>query len=106
MGTSENGQLLFFTNNLFAIVGYTRVLPNTWNHAALVRYNGTITLYLNGQSQGAVINTTVFNDNQSMIGISYADSVNVMDGYIDELRVTKMARYINSFIPPYRIKGK
>ena len=106
IGTTEYGQLIFYTNGLFAIVGYVTVLPNTWNHVALVRYNGHITLYLNGQSQGKVINTSVFNDNQSVIGLSHSDTINPMDGYIDELRITKLARYTDSFVPPYRIKGK
>jgi len=106
VGTTEYGQMILYTNGLTPITGYTMVLPNIWNHVALVRYNGTITLYLNGQSQGTVINTTVFNDNQSMLGISYGDLVHAMDGYIDCMRVTKLARYTNSFVPPYRPKGK
>jgi hypothetical protein len=51
-------------------------------------------------------NTTVYTDNQSMLGISYGDSLQAMDGYFDELRVTKLARYTANFIPPYRAKAK
>jgi len=106
VGTTEQGQLIFYTNGSIAITSYITSRAGTWNHVALVRFNGTITLYLNGQNIGSVFNTTVFTDNQSVIGVSYADSLYQMDGYIDELRITKLARYTSSFIPPYRIKGK
>ena len=106
LAVTEHGLLIFYTNSLIAINGYVSCLPNTWNHVALVRVRGTITLYQNGQSMGSIFNNTVFFDNQTIIGISYADGVNAMDGYIDEFRITKLARYTSSFTPPYRIKGK
>jgi hypothetical protein len=106
IGTTEQGQLIFYTNSVASIISYIKCPANTWNHVALVRLNGTITLYLNGQNVGSTFNNTVFTDNQSVIGLSYGDSLYQMDGYIDELRITKLARYTSSFIPPYRIKGK
>ena len=106
IGTTERGYLVFYTNSTVAITSYLPSQANIWNHVALVRRDGTIILYLNGQPVGSVFNTTVFTDNQSVIGISFGDTLHTMDGYIDGLRITKLARYISSFTPPYRLKGK
>jgi hypothetical protein len=65
-----------------------------------------ITGYVNGAPFGSVVNSTVFNENQAMFGISFGDGLQPMAGFCDELRVTKMARYQSSFVPPYRSKGK
>jgi Concanavalin A-like lectin/glucanases superfamily len=107
IATDYLGRLGLYTNNVFQIVSDTQCVPSTWYHVAVVRLNGVIRLYLNGVQQGnPYTNTTVFTDNQSMLGISYGDSLQTMDGYFDELRVTKLARYTANFIPPYRIKAK
>lgn len=105
--TDYLGRLAFFNNNAFQIYSDIQCLPGQWYHVAVVRFNGVIRLYLNGAQQGnPYANTTVFTDNQCMLGISYGDSLQVYDGYFDELRVTKLARYTANFIPPYRFKAK
>jgi hypothetical protein len=105
--TDYLGRLSFLIGSTFQIYSDTQCLPGVWYHVAVVRSNGIIKLYLNGVQQGnPYANTTVFTDNQSMLGISYADSTSVFDGYFDELRVTKLARYTANFIPPYRVKAK
>jgi hypothetical protein len=105
--TDYLGRMLFNSNNATQITSDTRCFPGVWNHVAVVRYNGVIRLYLNGVQEGPpYISTTVFTDNQCMLGISYGDSLQTMDGYFDDLRVTKLARYTSNFIVPYRAKAK
>jgi hypothetical protein len=72
---------------------------NTWNHAALVRNNGTITIYLNGTSVGSFSNTTDFSLQTFFVG-RYGAAY-YWTGYIDDLRITKgVARYTANFTAP------
>lgn len=78
---------------------------STWNHAAIVRQNGTVTVYLNGTGGTPTSNTTNITAGSTYVptvgayyhgGISYPFA-----GYIDDLRVTKgYARYTTNFTPP------
>jgi hypothetical protein len=77
---------------------------NTWNHVALVRNGSTFTPYLNGTAG----TTTTFSGTLSTntralhIGADFGGVVtDFMNGYIDELRITKgVARYTANFTPP------
>lgn len=93
-------------NSLTVGIGGSAVLTasstytnSTWNHAALVRNSGTITLYLNGTNVGTLSNTTNFSLQTFFVGRYGAGFY--WNGYIDELRVTPgIARYTADFFPP------
>ena len=75
---------------------------NTWYHIALVRNGLDLILYLNGVQVGSVPINYVFDAWYCYIG---ADSIAygyyaANSAYIDELRITKSARYLNNFTPP------
>ena len=78
----------------------------SWFHVAVVRNAGSSKVYVNGTGGTAVsctvnwtINTTVYVGG----GPSYAP----IDGYIDDLRVTKgYARYTSNFTPPTEFANK
>ena len=76
-----------------------------WNHFALVRNGGNLTVYMNGTSTGTRgdLGTSSANYNTNMvlyIGCNYGVAF-PMTGYLDELRVTKgVARYTSSFTSP------
>lgn len=73
---------------------------NTWNHLALVRYNGTSTLYLNGSSTGTpVSDTTDFTDTAIRIGFDISQGAFGFTGYMDDIRISKYARYTTTFVP-------
>jgi hypothetical protein len=77
------------------------VTSNTWNHLALVRYNGTSTLYLNGTSTGTpVSDSTDFTDTAVRLGYDNSQSAFGFTGYMDDIRITKYARYTATFTPP------
>jgi len=74
---------------------------NTWFHWAIVRSSGTITLYLDGTSQGTSSNTVTIGSgshNQLQFGC-LGNAVGDYNGYIDEVRVSKVARYTGAFTP-------
>ena len=75
---------------------------NTWYHIALVRYSGVTKLYVNGVQSGASYTDTnnyALNTGSPRIGAAFNNTVSV-NGYIDDLRITKYARYTSAFTPP------
>ena len=71
---------------------------NTWAHIALVRLSGTVKVYVNGFS----VLTQSTTPNTSSSRVLYIGGItNVwFNGYIDDLRITKYARYSANFTPP------
>ena len=81
-------------------------IQNTWVHCAVVRYNGTLTIYINGSSSGTpVSNSTNFSNSGTFIigagrhGVD-ASATAFITGYIQDLRVSNFARYTANFTPP------
>ena len=81
-------------------------IQNTWNHCALVRNSGTLTIYINGTSSGTpVSNSTNFsNSGTFIIGAGRhstgSNPTAFITGYIQDLRVNNYARYTTNFTPP------
>jgi hypothetical protein len=82
----------------------TSISSNTWYHCALVRSGSTVTAYLNGSSKGSTtfsgaISTT--GSNAIMIGGYNAPTVSQpLNGHIDEVRISSVARYTSNFTAP------
>ena len=84
---------------------------STWYHIALCRSSGSTKLFVNGTQSGSTFTDSINYANAStrtpVIGAnSYTGSGNTLgwyalDGYIDDLRITKgYARYTANFTPP------
>lgn len=73
---------------------------NTWMHIALVHYNGTWYLYQNGVLLTSASSTAGFGNNSSnfIIG-NWGGFANQWLGYIDEVRISNIARYTSAFTP-------
>lgn len=104
---STAGLPVITVNNTSLFTSSTAISTNTWTHLALVKNNGTITLYLNGTkpTTGSAASATSLTDQYMTIGTSIANrdttAVNHMYGYIDDLRITNgYARYTANFTPP------
>lgn len=68
---------------------------NVWNHVAAVRYNGTITLYLNGSSVYSFSANANSGSNPLYVGTWNNE---YYGGYMSDVRVTKgFARYTSNF---------
>jgi hypothetical protein len=74
---------------------------NVWTHIALVRYNGTISLYTNGVSRvTASAGTTALQSTTSSFYVGYypyfPGGARSFNGYVDDVRLTRGARYTTS----------
>jgi hypothetical protein len=81
--------------------GSATVTLNTWNHVAFVRSGSTVTLYLNGTSNGTLSASYSQGATNVTIGSRYTGATEYITGYIDDLRITKgVARYTSNFTAP------
>jgi len=79
----------------------SKITTGTWQHLAFVNDGTNIKIYLNGTNVGtqAVLTPTSY-VGPLAIGLR-SDSTLPLNGYIDDLRITKgVARYTASFTPP------
>jgi len=73
---------------------------NTWYHIAVVRQtNNTTTVYIDGTSIGSgTISGGSSSQHKVEIG-AYSPSNDEFDGYMDEIRISSVARFTSSFTP-------
>lgn len=83
------------------LASYSNLPTTTWTHVALTRASGSNRLFINGVQSGTATTDTA-NYNQAFIRIgAFVNGSNSLNGYIDDLRVTKgVARYTANFTPP------
>jgi hypothetical protein len=87
----------------FSISEATAITTGAWHHLALVRSSGVGTGYLDGTSFGtASLAGTLSTDSSSALSIGgdAAGNGQAIDGYVDEIRISNVARYTSNFTPP------
>jgi hypothetical protein len=98
--TGTANQIGWKDNTTNVVTGTVTV--STWNHVAIVRSSGTMTMYINGTSTSSAANSTNYTVAFRLIGSSF-DPFS-LNGYIDELRITRgYARYTSNFTAPTSI---
>ena len=96
--TLPTGGVIGWKENTSYVVTAT-VTTNAWQHVAVVRNSGIISMYINGALSSTATNTTNYTVPFKYIGSSY-DSL-YWNGYMDDLRITNgIARYTSAFTPP------
>jgi hypothetical protein len=107
-GFNNAGKLIFgyAINNTFSTFqtvqesGTSGVL-NQWQHIALVQNGGTIKLYHNGvERASATVASTPTYDFGNQRGFNIGVNSSSFRGYLDDLRISKTARYGGTFTPP------
>ena len=75
---------------------------NAWNHYAVVRSSGTLTIYLNGVANGSIANSGNVNQGAWYLGIYNAENTAYStQGFISDYRlVNDTALYTSNFTPP------
>lgn len=83
----------------------TDLSTGTWYHVAIVRNSATLTCYLNGTAEATTYNISTYSVNSSqaplLIGnAGYSYATEGFNGWIDEFRISKVARWTSDFTPP------
>lgn len=74
---------------------------NQWEHVAISRSAGKTRLFFNGVLVGSVTDTNNYTSTNLNIGGLVSAAGRNINGYLDEIRVTKdVGRYVNAFTPP------
>jgi hypothetical protein len=74
---------------------------NNWSHIAITRSGTTFTCWRDGVQTGTITSSgTLYNSGASlMIGGFVTSGVNTLNGYMDEIRISNVARYTSAFTP-------
>lgn len=96
------------SNVLFYIMGNARVVTawsfsqNTWYHVAAVRSGTNVYLFVDGTQLGSTGTDSANVTSSNSISIAQNPSGgNYLNGYLDELRISKgVARWTSNFTPP------
>lgn len=73
---------------------------NTWYYLACSRQSGTVRLFIDGIKVAELSNSLTYSS-ISPVSIGLSHSNNYLNGYVDEIRITKgVARYTSNFTPP------
>jgi len=94
-----NGGFISLWNGSTHLQGFTNVTTDAWVHLAWVRSAGVVSMFVNGVLDGVSATPATFGTTRPVrIGADIA-SANFFSGYIDDLRVSKVARYAVEFTP-------
>ena len=115
----NNGNLELYTvggTTVIASKALTGISLNEWFHCAIVRYDRSSRVYVNGYGGTAVIDNNIYKRDTEGRNISVgawvtateysSPSIDPLIGYIEDLRVTRnVARYTSDFTPPTAALG-
>lgn len=99
---STTGTILtLYSGNAARITSSTTIPQNAWVNIAVVRSGTTVTLYLNGTSVGTPWTSSATFSGAVYVGAEFYNNAigGAFTGYIDELRITKSARYTANYTP-------
>jgi hypothetical protein len=100
--------LISSTGSSWAVIANTAaansVSKNAWNHYAVVRSGNTIKIFLNGTQyiSDKTMTGSVYSSSSHLVGglIVSSSVTQTFNGYIDDLRISRFARYVSNFTPP------
>lgn len=99
-GTNTNTLTPMYYTSGIQLASSVNLTLNSWNHAALTRASGTVTLWVNGASGGTKSDTTNLTQQRVFIGGDATSGGLTLTGYISNLRMAKgVAVYTAPFTP-------
>ena len=94
-------QFRYWSGAVNTVYSAATIPENQWSHIALVVNDGKITIYVNGVGGTPVAIAGTPQDAQTLPLLVGATDSSYVNGYIDDLRITKgIARYTADFTPP------
>ena len=96
-----DNKIYLFINGSYRITSTSTLTTGTWYHIAIVRNGDTMTLYLDGSSEGTWtgISAVSFVASQTLLGTYHGKNAAYWNGYMDEIRFSDTARYTSGFTP-------
>ncbi len=100
--TTGTGLEIYNGTNIVGVTG--TVSQNAWNHLAVSKSGSSVYFFLNGTQMGTT-QTTSGNWGSSTVTAQVGRALPTnytfdLNGYIDDLRITRYARYTANFTPP------
>ena len=94
------GKILWFHSTSARITSGTSVSSTTWYHVAISRSGTSTKMFINGTQEGST-----YTDSTNYAGTTVALLTSGMgdfalNGYLDEIRISKQARYTSNFTAP------
>jgi hypothetical protein len=104
LASGDNGGRIFFANEGDQLDATNAVSVGPWFHIAVTRHAGTGRMFIDGVLKSEIANMQ-FSDAPGLpnvlIGVTDINSAWPLNGYLDDLRITKgVARYTANFTPP------
>lgn len=98
---ASTGKFIYYVSGSARINDATPASVRAWQHFALVRYNGTTTIYVNGTASGSTYSdSNNYVAPNTYIGARF-NATSPFNGYMDDIRMTKgVARYTSNFTAP------
>lgn len=100
----NSGKVEFFANDsgAFTLTGATTLSINNWYHIAFCRNGSSNKIFINGVQDASATNSYSYSGSGLIqIGSWSANGGSYQyAGYIDDLRITRYARYTTNFTPP------
>jgi hypothetical protein len=99
---AASGKLNFFSGASFRGASSSSLSSGQWYHLALVRNGSEVRYFINGAMDATTFTaSTNFTDSTLLVGRVGDSAAYYLNGYIDDLRITKgVARYTANFTPP------
>jgi len=94
-----------FEPETIEVTSSASISASTWTHVAIQIEDGYIQIWINGVLSGTAIDAIDSDfDGMSMIAYMYLgkDETNFLNGQIDEIRISSVARYTDTFTPMTR----
>jgi hypothetical protein len=96
LGILGSSGILYFYGNGSDLRGTASITTGAWHHVAFVNDGGSVSLYLDGSRCGTTTKTFSQQAATVVIGSRYSQDAEFVNGYIDDLRISTVARYSGS----------
>lgn len=95
---SANGRVYFYADNSSRFSSTGALSVDTWSHVAFVRASNDYKLFIDGTLDGSYTGTHNHSNTPFKIAKGFG-GIAELNGYIDETRITTVARYAANFTP-------
>lgn len=97
-----SGAFLGIINGSAIVTATLTPITNIWYHVALVRYSGTLYVYINGSLVNSAADSTDITGSTAGARVGSDQSNQAFKGLLDNIRIAKgVARYTATFDPPF-----